>query len=361
MESIVRFFILSAFSFLSICGCSSSSTKPTEFYLIHDYSAPALYDELSRRGDTSVTDSEGRNLIHEAVAYNPTAIRALVQLGVDVNHRDITGTTPLHMAAQEGNGLAIFMLIASGADLSMKTERRIHCKRRSDVIASGATAGEIAKVCSSIASSVFDGEAAARDKWLMTVEQNTAGAYRNYYENNHLSPYVLTAFDMERELKIEQKRVELESIALCKFGGWYVTAGNCTQSSQFEGTAERITGESFAGHFVAGLPNEGKFYIWKQQLYDGPFEHGRPHGKGVCFYSGDPEECHYYEGRRIDKTYKERMGLLVHNDSQSQNRSRDDEVDLFFDLYSDDPYTRASAQVKIFLDIFLNSATPRGD
>ncbi len=44
-------------------------------------------------------------------------------------------------------------------------------------------------------------------------------------------------------------------------------------------------------------------------MYDGSLENGKPNGKGVCFHEGEPEECKFYHGKRIDSLYKQRIEM----------------------------------------------------
>lgn len=65
----------------------------------------------------------------------------------------------------------------------------------------------------------------------------------------------------------------------------------------------------YKGHFIDGQRAKGKVYYDDQPMYDGKFSEGKPNGVGVCFYKGDPEKCEYYEGKRIDVLYKQRIAM----------------------------------------------------
>ena len=44
-------------------------------------------------------------------------------------------------------------------------------------------------------------------------------------------------------------------------------------------------------------------------MYHGEIKDAKPHGKGVCFQEGEPEECKFYMGKRIDTLYKQRIAM----------------------------------------------------
>ncbi len=92
-------------------------------------------------------------------------------------------------------------------------------------------------------------------------------------------------------------------------------------------TGETFTGEFRDGGFAAGKlggadgqpvfdgrfnPDgsyaSGKLFENGRPVYEGSFTgNGTPHGTGICWVQGAPEECRYHEGQRIDSLHKQRL------------------------------------------------------
>ncbi|KHS62172.1 ankyrin [Pectobacterium brasiliense] len=70
------------------------------FQFVRDGQSEGLCS-LVTSDNVNVTNEYGQNLLHEAIAYgNVAVVNKLIELGVDVNHQDDKGQTPLHYAAQ---------------------------------------------------------------------------------------------------------------------------------------------------------------------------------------------------------------------------------------------------------------------
>ena len=63
----------------------------------------------------------------------------------------------------------------------------------------------------------------------------------------------------------------------------------------------------YEGKFINGQRVNGEISLNGKSLYDGAMKNGKPHGKGICYYNDEPEECKYYKGKRIDALYKQRI------------------------------------------------------
>jgi len=48
-------------------------------------------------------------------------------------------------------------------------------------------------------------------------------------------------------------------------------------------------------------------------MYDGTLKDDKPHGSGICMHQGEPEECKYYKGKRVDTLYKQRIEFAKQN------------------------------------------------
>lgn len=81
-------------------------------------------DELAAvvgRGHFEATDDDGRTAMHYAAAGGSSeVVRALVEMGCDVNASDDDGSTPLAEAATRGNIAVVELLIELGADITVK-------------------------------------------------------------------------------------------------------------------------------------------------------------------------------------------------------------------------------------------------
>lgn len=62
-------------------------------------------------------DYLGSELIVSARAGDVSGIRHLLLMGADIDFRDYSGATPLHVAAREGRALAVEALIEQGANI----------------------------------------------------------------------------------------------------------------------------------------------------------------------------------------------------------------------------------------------------
>lgn len=93
--------------------------------------------------------------------------------------------------------------------------------------------------------------------------------------------------------------------------GWFYKSGTC-KNGVADGKGEAVHRDgvlSFKGRFVKGKRTKGLMLANNVDVFDGKIVGGKPAGKGICFYSGEPEECKYYRGKRVDAIYKQRIAL----------------------------------------------------
>jgi hypothetical protein len=57
-------------------------------------------------------------------------------------------------------------------------------------------------------------------------------------------------------------------------------------------------------------------------MYDGPVKNGRPDGAGICFHEGEPEECKFYRGKRVDAVYKQRIALAKQRQFMEEQQAK---------------------------------------
>ena len=84
--------------------------------------------------DVNNTDEYGQNALFTAVQRTPVnlrkydAVALLVEKGIDVNHRDKFGRTPLYMACRSGVLVDIEkLLLVAGADPNVQESKYGHC------------------------------------------------------------------------------------------------------------------------------------------------------------------------------------------------------------------------------------------
>jgi len=114
----------------------------------------------------------------------------------------------------------------------------------------------------------------------------------------------------------EKESIELALLYLgqkcrLKENGWLYKSNQC-QSGFAHGAGEAVNlakNLSFKGRFEKGHRLKGKVYYQNQPMFDGTLTDGKPNGVGICFYKNEPEKCEYYEGKRVDVLYKQRIAL----------------------------------------------------
>lgn len=77
---------------------------------------------MSRGADINIRDVSGKTPLHYAAerSCNPDVIKALINLGTNVNAVDEFTSTPLHCAVEKVNVNAVRILLELGADANIK-------------------------------------------------------------------------------------------------------------------------------------------------------------------------------------------------------------------------------------------------
>jgi ankyrin repeat protein len=119
------FLIIVALGLLVGCGRRPQSDFEQAGQAIYHRNTNALAAILARnRGVvTNVSGFDASTLLHYTLANLPdiACSELLVNAGADVNRRDCTGATPLHVACKHGTRPeAISFLIKHGADVTMR-------------------------------------------------------------------------------------------------------------------------------------------------------------------------------------------------------------------------------------------------
>ena len=91
-----------------------------------------LLEQLAAAGaDPHALDEEGRNALAWATLQGdfPDVVSFLIALGLDCNHSDVHGMTPLMSAALLGHARTVGLLLTAGAD----ERRKLHGKTAYDM------------------------------------------------------------------------------------------------------------------------------------------------------------------------------------------------------------------------------------
>ena len=137
--------------------------------------------------------------------------------------------------------------------------------------------------------------------------------------------------EKERKLKAEADRIAaLKQKQPCKMkeSSWIYTGKSCKGGlANGKGTAMNESGElTFEGKIKNGVRVKGLINYMGMPTYDGPIVGGRPDGLGVCFHEGEPEECKYYKGKRIDAIFKQRIEMAKQREEMNKMRKEMSEL-----------------------------------
>ena len=93
------------------------SEKAKDMYRVREYRRKRFQPIINQ------TDARGHAALHVACERgNEQIIRALIDLGADLNVRDKSFNTPLHLAVQKSHLRCVYILLRAGADPSLRTK-----------------------------------------------------------------------------------------------------------------------------------------------------------------------------------------------------------------------------------------------
>jgi uncharacterized protein len=76
--------------------------------------------DLIQKIDINITNEYGQNLLHEAVVYNQLELmEELIIIGVEIDHRDNNGQTPLHYSGLHLKAQATSLLCEKSANVNI--------------------------------------------------------------------------------------------------------------------------------------------------------------------------------------------------------------------------------------------------
>lgn len=98
----------------------------------------ALKAALAVLDDINMTDNEHNTALHIAVdARQKEIVNYLIGAGINIDHQNLRGETPLHRAAYMNNKYAISKLVVSGADLLVRDNYGVYASERTNYLAFG--------------------------------------------------------------------------------------------------------------------------------------------------------------------------------------------------------------------------------
>jgi len=266
--------------------------------------------------NVNITDKSGGTPLLYAANYAPNLISDLIKHGADVNQQNYLGSTPLfYIAHFQLDGKGFKALIEAGANQSIT---------RPD----GDTALMWAiNANNHTVAALLKNDLRNKSDWLNAKKLNTLQAYEDYLQKHDITSHreeanlriteiqaerdkVKIAKQIKKEVQQANELAKLRKQSLCKLrdNNWIYTSGKCSKKYA-NGTGKAITTEglSFEGRFKNGYRTFGKLLINNVLMYDGPIEQGKPHGSGICIHKGEPEDCNYYQGKRTDSLFKQRI------------------------------------------------------
>jgi len=274
---------------------------------------------LLEAGADANGDPEAENsplLIAAGNQISVALISDLIKHGADVNRQTSWGTTPLfYIARWHPDGEGLKELLEAGADPSI-------ARNNGDTPLMWAIEYD-----NHVVISLLNDYKRDQNDWLNAKKLNTLQAYEDYLQKHDITSHrkdanlriaeiqakrdkARIAKQIKKETQEANELAKLRKQSLCKLrdNNWIYTSGKCSKKYA-NGTGKAITTEglSFEGRFKNGYRTFGKLLINNVLMYDGPIEQGKPHGSGICIHKGEPEDCNYYQGKRTDSLFKQRI------------------------------------------------------
>ncbi len=143
--------------------------------------------------------------------------------------------------------------------------------------------------------------------WHKTKAENTAASYNSYLSDYPSGLHTKYAKDKIADFEFVANLKANQACSLHE-DKWIYLSQECLGGfAHGTGKAKTLTGLSFVGKFENGYRVNGEIFANNILMYGGHLKEGRPHGNGVCMNKGEPEECKYYKGKRIDVLFKQRI------------------------------------------------------
>lgn len=283
---------------------------------------PAAVSPLLKAGaEVNAKDEDGSTPLMLAIAFGgtPEVIEKLLKSGAAVNSKNTSGATALMLAAAARPNI-VDRLLQAGADPSIKLP------------STGYTAIWFAEKAgnTSAFTSYFEKE---EKPWNAAQKHNSLQAYNDYlhsHPNGLHKEQALEAIATINATLAIKKRKASQACTLNEESWVYLSKACLNGKANGQGKSENSEGLKFIGLFKKGTRIKGEIYFNDVLKYDGPIADGRPDGEGVCMHEGEPEECKYYKGKRIDTIFKVRLEnekqRLAINENLDKTRAAIEEI-----------------------------------
>lgn len=161
---------------------------------------------------------------------------------------------------------------------------------------------------------------------------NTIASYEKFIHQHPDSGFVKNAkqniatINKNKEDQIHALWIKLASEQKCtvKHDKWVYIDAAC-KNNYADGLGRAVYEDrqhSFKGTISHGVFVTGKYLKDGKLQFDGTFKDGEPNGTGICIYNNEPEECKYYQGKRVDSLYKQRQQIAAMEQRQKHEMEK---------------------------------------
>ena len=206
---------------------------------------------------------------------------------------------------------------------------------------------------------------------IFTVMQNNAPRIDKRFidacgvtgKTNHCLAFIKAYPGYKTEIEIKSAMAYLSQKCKVKESGWIYKGSNC-KTGYAHGTGDAINTDkslSYTGLFHNGYRVNGKVKYNGQPMYDGKMKQGKPNGSGICFHEAEPEECKYYEGKRVDSLYKQRIEMAKQQKIMDEKLEKMQQAQnaQYKQMQSQMRNTPAAAKSKDFGDVIIEEGQRR--